>query len=174
MGRLYLPRDWMREAGLDPERWLARLLPTPRSRPSCSVCSMLRTSSIGGSTPAWPVCRWPVVRGSMPPVFLYAEIGREVARRGMDSVSRRARVPASRKAWLLMRSVTLLAPSVEPGRAGLAGQSFPGRRGGGVAALIGKAPAVAPPQYQRSVVWTAELFAQLDRGADGGFPATLG
>jgi phytoene synthase len=37
--------------------------------------------------------------------FLYAEIGREVERAGLDSVSRRAVVPAARKAQLLTRAL---------------------------------------------------------------------
>ncbi len=37
--------------------------------------------------------------------LIYADIGREIARAGFDSVSRRAVVPARRKLWLVLRSL---------------------------------------------------------------------
>ena len=42
--------------------------------------------------------------------YLYAEIGHEVARRGLDSVSQRAVVPRARKVWLLAGALINLMP----------------------------------------------------------------
>jgi phytoene synthase len=45
--------------------------------------------------------------------FLYAAIGHEVARGGLDSVSRRAVVGRSRKAWLLAHALARLSPGMQ-------------------------------------------------------------
>lgn len=176
MGRLYLPRDWMREAGLDPEQWLAQ----PCFNPAiASVVQRLLDAAdqlyrrVDAGVARLPLACRPGINAAR---FLYAEIGREVARRGMDSVSRRARVPASRKAWLLMRSITLLAPSVaSPVAPVLPANRFLVDAAAASRPLVGsRAPAVGRRSISDRVVWTAELFARLDRGAPGGVPRSLG
>jgi phytoene synthase len=100
-GRLYLPLDWMREAGLEPHAWLARPV---FNRPLATVIERLlaeadtlyaRSESGLARLPA--ACR----PGMYAARLLYAEIGREVARRGFDSVTQRAVVPWQRKARIL-------------------------------------------------------------------------
>jgi phytoene synthase len=100
-GRLYLPLSWMREAGLDPDAWLAS--PAFDARLAAVVARLLaaadglyRRADAGiGRLPY--TCR-PAMHAARR---LYSEIGRTVEARGHDSVSRRAVVPATRKATLL-------------------------------------------------------------------------
>jgi phytoene synthase len=104
-GRLYLPLEWLREAGLDPEGWMARPV---FDRPLASVIERLlreaellyARSEIGlAALPA--ACR----PGMYAARLLYAEIGREVARRRFDSVTQRAVIPWQRKARILADAI---------------------------------------------------------------------
>jgi phytoene synthase len=104
-GRLYLPMGWLREAGIDPEAWLA----SPRFSPAIGeivgrlLAEADRLYVLGesgiGELPLG--CR----AGIRAARFLYAEIGAEIARRGHDTVARRAVVPAARKLVLCLRAV---------------------------------------------------------------------
>jgi phytoene synthase len=100
-GRLYLPRAWLRDAGLEPDVWLANPVYRPeigsvtaRLLQMADMLYIRADSGIGG-LPA--NCR--------PAIFaarsLYHAIGSEVAARGFDSVSGRARVPGARKMRLI-------------------------------------------------------------------------
>jgi phytoene synthase len=94
---LYLPQDWMREAGLDPDAWLAA--PVFDARVGAVVRRLLDAADAlylrgeAGIRFLPSGCR-PAIRAA---ARLYAEIGREVARRGHDSVSGRAVVSTMRK-----------------------------------------------------------------------------
>ena len=110
MGRIYLPRQWLREAGLDAEAWLADPTPDPRvravvARLLAEAAALYRRAHSGVALlPA--NCR----RAIYAAALIYAEIGVEVERNGFDSVTTRARVSGRRKLALLARSV------VESGR----------------------------------------------------------
>ncbi|MCG6896739.1 MAG: phytoene/squalene synthase family protein, partial [Thiocapsa sp.] len=100
-GRLYLPMQWMREAGIDPEAWLAS--PVFNEDLAGVIERLLRAadglyvrSDVGIAGLPFG-CR----AGINAARYLYAEIGRQVERQGLDSVSRRAVVPGSRKVQLL-------------------------------------------------------------------------
>ena len=110
-GRLYLPLRWLREAGIDPDTWLAR----PEFCPALGECVqrllnaadvLYRRSSAG--IPRLPLACRPGIRAAR---LLYAEIGREVERLGCDSVSRRAVVPSTRKVSLLMQAAAEIMAS---------------------------------------------------------------
>jgi 15-cis-phytoene synthase len=104
-GRLYLPLSWLREAGIEPEEWLAR--PVFSERLGHVVARLLRAAEAlyrradGGIARLPAGCR-PGIRAAR---MLYAEIGREIERRGCDSVSFRAVVPRRRKLQLLSRAL---------------------------------------------------------------------
>ena len=112
MGRIYLPRQWLREAGIDPEAWLAR--PIFNASLASVVQRLLREADglyarVDAGVAELPLaCR----AGINAARFLYADIGHEVERRGLDSVTQRAVVPASRKALLLARALLHISPSV--------------------------------------------------------------
>jgi phytoene synthase len=99
--RLYLPLEWLREAGIDPDALLARPAFTPAlgaviERLLAEARTLYERSESGiGNLPI--ACR----PGMYAARLLYAEIGNEVARRGFDSISQRAVVPWQRKARIL-------------------------------------------------------------------------
>jgi phytoene synthase len=105
-GRLYLPRQWLREAGIDPDAWLAQPVFTPSLgtvvRRLLSEADRLYARSGVGIADLPLLCR-PGIRAAR---FLYAEIGQQVERHAFDAVSRRAVVPPLRKAEVLVRSLT--------------------------------------------------------------------
>ena len=104
-GRLYLPRRWLRDAGIDPDAWLA----SPRFDPVLgSVVERLlaaadelyeRADQGIGALPR--DCRSSIRAARL----VYAEIGHELRRRGLDSVGARAVVGTSRKLSLVMRAL---------------------------------------------------------------------
>ena len=124
-GRLYLPAAWMASEGLDPDAWLAR--PLPSEALGAVVKRLLDEANVlylraDHGVPLLPRgCRIAIRAARL----VYADIGRVVRAAEFDSVTRRAFVPAWRKAWLVVRalgapwsSVSLLgAPPLEATRA---------------------------------------------------------
>jgi phytoene synthase len=111
MGRLYLPQAWLREAGIDPQDWLA----APNFSPAlAAVVQRLLDAAdrlyrrVDAGVAQLPLACRPGINAAR---FLYAEIGREVERRGLDSVSQRAVVPRARKLGLLFDALTTLQPA---------------------------------------------------------------
>ena len=104
LGRLYLPRDWMREAGLDPDAWLRNPVFTPAL--GSVVQKLLRHAdelyhrAELGLAELPRDCRAAIQSARL----VYAEIGREVERAGCDSVTRRAVVSSRRKLALVARA----------------------------------------------------------------------
>lgn len=117
LGRVYLPLDRMRAAGLDPDMFLAD--PRFDQRVGGVVREVLDAAELLYERGSLGIAALPVgCRSAIRAAgHLYAEIGREVARRGFDSVSGRAVVTGSRKAMVLSRSV--LSPLRGGGCAGL-------------------------------------------------------
>ena len=103
-GRLYLPLEWMRAAGIEPNAWLARPVHSAALagviRRLLSAADELYARAELGIAALPADCR----AGIFAARWLYAEIGREVERRGCDALSQRAVVPIRRKAQLLMRA----------------------------------------------------------------------
>ncbi|MEI7443407.1 MAG: phytoene/squalene synthase family protein [Burkholderiales bacterium] len=116
-GRLYLPLRWLREAGVDPDAWLAnpvfdaRIGSVVRRLLAAADALYLRAEAGIGLLPA--SCR-PGIQAAR---VLYAEIGHEVERRGCDSVSQRAVVSRPRKAALLAQALASGALARRPGGA---------------------------------------------------------
>ena len=164
-GRIYLPLDWMREAGIEPEAFLARpvfseALGSVVKRALDTADGLYRRAESG-------IAKLPV--GCRPGIYaarlLYAEIGHEVARNGYDSVSQRAVVPAARKVALLSQA--------------LAATPFPGghckdpvlEENRFLVDAVAAAPAPAAlnpaPVHRRGieekVVWVLDLFEALEQ-----------
>lgn len=106
-GRIYLPLEWLREAGIDPDAWLAR--PVFSEALGQVVERVLALAEELYQRAEAGIARLPV--GCRPGIYaarlLYAEIGHEVARNGHDSVSQRAVVAHSRKLTLLSRALAV-------------------------------------------------------------------
>jgi phytoene synthase len=113
MGRLYLPAQWMREAGLDPDAWLAR----PQFNPALASVvrrlvdesERLYTRAECGVAALPRDCR-PGIQAAR---LVYGEIGQALCAAGLDSVSTRTVVPRSRQ--LLRVGQALAAGIVSPG-----------------------------------------------------------
>jgi 15-cis-phytoene synthase len=118
-GRLYMPLQWLREEGVEPEAWLAeprfdariarvvaRLLAEAErlyARAECGISGLPRD------------CR-PAIHAAR---LVYAEIGHALQATGCDSVSHRTVVSTGRKLALMLRSGTALW--VAPGHPTVAG-----------------------------------------------------
>ena len=103
-GRVYLPLSWLREAGMDIEAWLADPQPLPAVRKVTQ--RLLAEADRHYERAQTGIADLP--RNCRPAMMaarlVYAEIGREVERRGCDSVSSRAVVSGRRKLALLLRA----------------------------------------------------------------------
>jgi phytoene synthase len=106
MGRLYLPRRWLREAGITPQVWLdqphdcaavqsvvARLL---------DEADRLYRQAHHGIASLPPDCRAAICAASL----IYAEIGHQLRRSGFNSVDHRTVVSTARKLVLLFTAWT--------------------------------------------------------------------
>ena len=100
-GRLYLPRQWMREAGLDPDAWLKA--PTFNDALGNVIGRLLleadRLYQLGstGIANLPRDCRGAILAAAT----IYGEIGRVISDRSMNSVDERAVVGSARKLTLL-------------------------------------------------------------------------
>ncbi|MCA3440186.1 MAG: phytoene/squalene synthase family protein [Rhodobacter sp.] len=102
-GRLYLPRDWLRDEGLDPERFLANPMPDLRiarlTRRLLAEAEGLYIRAEAGIAALPLDCR----PGIFAARHIYAGIGRAVRRNGFDSITRRARTGrAAKVGWLAL------------------------------------------------------------------------
>jgi phytoene synthase len=101
LGRLYLPGQWLREAGVDAAAWIAN--PTPCDGIRSVVARLLEAAQTLYSRAQAGVALLPAScrPAILAAALIYAEIGREIERNGHDSVTRRARVSGTRKLELL-------------------------------------------------------------------------
>lgn len=114
-GRLYLPTDWMEEAGFAPDAWLESPRPTPVV--AALVKRLLREaddlyqrseSGIG----ALPLSCRP---GIFAARYIYAGIGGRLRRMGYDSISARARTGSLQKlGWVCLSGLRATAGMVTP------------------------------------------------------------
>jgi phytoene synthase len=175
MGRLYLPLAWLREAGIEPDAWLVRPVFNPAI--AAVVQRLLRAADMlyaraGAGVALLPLACRPGINAAR---YLYAQIGHEVARRGLDSVSQRARVSRARKAVWLLRAVLALWPA----RHGAPPPCLPANRF--LVEAVSRAGAAAPAprgvpwwrpdqRLAARAVWVIDLFEKLER-MERGLPA---
>ncbi len=162
-GRLYLPLCWLADAGIDADRFLAA--PAHSAALGGVVARLLRVADDHYRLASAGIARLPIGcrMGIGAAGLLYAEIGHEVARRGMDAVTGRAVVSGRRKVGVLA--------------AGLAGVVLPVRPLSGVGvpegaflmdAVVQSAPRpvnAGAPWWSIAdrMRWTIELFARLEQ-----------
>ena len=172
-GRLYLPRTWLREEGVDPDAWL--LDPRFDARIGRVVKRLLdaaddlyRRAEHGvGALPR--DCR-PAIQAAR---LVYAEIGAEVQRARLDSISRRAVVSGRRKGLLMARALAAAVLDPAPPRTRL--EPVPA-----IAYLVEACVAAPRPRllprgnfYQRTL-WVLDLLEQVEhrnRQGPGSAPA---
>jgi phytoene synthase len=105
-GRIYLPLQWMVEAGVEPDEWLqepkmSANLKTVIERVLQEAEQLYKQAQAGiAELPA--DCRAAILAASL----IYAEIGHQLRREGLDSVSHRTVVSTRRKLVLLATAWT--------------------------------------------------------------------
>ena len=106
MGRLYLPEDLFTHAGLDVQAWLQHPTCTPELRhvveQVLDEADRLYDQAMHGIASLPPDCRAAICAASL----IYAEIGHQLRRTGLDSVSHRTVVSTPRKLVLLFMAWT--------------------------------------------------------------------
>jgi 15-cis-phytoene synthase len=163
LGRLYLPRQWLREAGLDADAWL--LAPSFSPALASVVARLLKAADALYRRAELGIADLPRdCRAAIQAARLvYAEIGREVERAGCDSVSQRAVVSTQRKLALVARAAMaalVLPRAVQPSDANL--QPLPAIR---FLVDVAAAPAHEPvpghaaqAPLEGRLAWTISLF----------------
>ncbi len=121
MGRLYIPRAWFREIGMDADAWLAAPVFDSRiagftQRLLLRADALYRRGEFGLAELPWD-CR-PAIQAAR---LVYAEIGKQLERSGLNSVDRRTVVSTARKLALIARATaaavkmpTLAAVALSP------------------------------------------------------------
>jgi phytoene synthase len=173
-GHLYLPRQWLREVGIDPDEWLsaprASAALTAVIRRLVGVAEALYARADAGIARLPLRCR----PGIYAARLLYAEIGHEVLRLGQAAFSRRAVVPEWRKAALLsLATARAVAPPPPLPTESVAEARFL------VEALTaptwsvpdGAAGGIAIPWWnlEQRVVWVLLLFERLEQRKRAGY-----
>jgi phytoene synthase len=163
-GRLYLPLAWLAEAGVRPEAFLR----TPTYDPALRAvvarllaqADLLYAKATGGIAHLPPACR-PAMHAAR---VLYAAIGHRAGAAGFDPVMRRAVVPGSAKAALLLRAIAAslqaratLSPDVPRAVRHLVAAS----------ADLSLPRAPARRNFGERIVWAMEMFAMLEARQQG-------
>jgi 15-cis-phytoene synthase len=173
-GRIYLPLDWLSEAGIDADAWLAE---PELSEALAGVLARLLNAADAlyrradeGITALPRACR-PGIRAAR---LLYAEIGNELARTGFGSMSRRTVVPTGRKLELLARAVagwTVVRATEAPC---LAETEFLVRAVGATRFRQSvQSSSVRWWNFREQALWVINLFERLERRRRGGVEAEV-
>ena len=105
LGRVYLPRQWLREAGIDADALLCEPNPDERLRPIVARLLEEADALYARARPGIVLlpanCRPAILSAAL----IYQEIGREIEHNAFDSFTRRARVSAIRKLLLIARAM---------------------------------------------------------------------
>jgi phytoene synthase len=166
-GRLYLPVSWLRDAGIDPAAWLAK--PAFTAEIAAIVQRLLGAADALYGRATLGIASLPL--SCRPGIHLaralYAEIGRELERGGLDSIARRAVVSSNRKLAVAARTLAfpgrLWAPARKPASMVQLDQTL----------FLIEAVAATPPRdalrrvrakpIEDRLVWVIDLFARLER-----------
>jgi 15-cis-phytoene synthase len=157
MGRVYLPLDWLAEAGIDVEAFLARPAHTPAL--GSVIERLLRVADDLYARAAQGVALLPAAcrPGIHAARVLYGEIGQQVRRNGLDAVSRRAVVSPRRKLACLLTAAAAEVRAVAIDTP-LPATTF-------LLDMLGPPPRIALRQVESSygAVRLIDLFEQLER-----------
>ena len=107
-GRLYLPKSWLREEGLEPEQWLAA--PVFNAAIASVVKRLLDRADAYYLRADLGISQLPrdsrlAIRAAR---LIYADIGRVIRRNNYNSVDQRAYTSKARKLWLMLRALPSL------------------------------------------------------------------
>ncbi|MEE4662191.1 MAG: phytoene/squalene synthase family protein [Halieaceae bacterium] len=158
-GRIYLPLGWLREAGIDPDRWLdapahSEVLGDIIERLLQEADRLYARSEAGIAS---------LPRGCQPCVMtarlLYAEIGEEVRRRHHDAIASRAVVSPARKCRVVAGLGRLGKLPLDQ----LDAPALPETRFLLDAVAASPLPAVSGEEPAGKVEWMMDMFAELQR-----------
>jgi len=157
-GRLYLPLDWLVQAGIEPDAFVRE----PQHGPALAgVVARLLAEARRLYVRAQPgIAMLPSdCRGAIRAAHLiYAEIGAEVARAGHDSVTRRAVVSTRRKLALVLRATLPRPARARPGWApALDANAFL------LAAVAPSGDLLEGRTLDERIGWAIELFSAPER-----------
>lgn len=159
-GRLYLPLDWMAEEGLAPEEFLAAPAFTPAVARLVARLLAAADRHYARSEAGFALLPRDCRAGIGAARVIYAEIGRELERNGLDSITRRAVVPGWRKGMLLARAAGALVGQ-KPG----AGEA-PCEAASYLVDAVAEAPhpsGLIPRGWGKRLVWALEVMDRIDR-----------
>jgi phytoene synthase len=152
-GRLFLPLDWLAQAGIDP----AAFLRDPRSSPEVSglVQKLLAEAEALYARAKAGIGMLPLGArlGIGAAHRIYAAIGQKIADAGYDSVTRRARVSGREKLLLVCRAAAAIAVPSDP----LNAPALPANL------FLVNAAAVEIPSEPGSIVKLLMMFERLER-----------
>jgi phytoene synthase len=168
--RLFLPRQWLREAGVDPQAWLRD--PVFDDTIASVIDRLLHAADdlylrAQGGIGALPRDCRPAIRAAQT---VYAEIGQQVRRLALDSVNHRAVVPGSRKlvliaqstgSWLLPPRATLPEPRPLPAIQFLVDAAVAGEASDATVPASSARVAVPSRSFDEKMIWASDLFARL-------------
>ncbi|MGA0815988.1 MAG: phytoene/squalene synthase family protein [Burkholderiaceae bacterium] len=158
MGRCYLPRQWLREEGIDAERWLRH--PTHSPGMARVVARLLDHAEALYQRAEQGISALP--RSCRPAILsartIYADIGQCIRRQGFNSVDHRAMVSRSRKLYRVLQSSSsfLLAPAWRRGHRPIEAVKFL------VEAALPSMAVIAPKTVSDKAGWMIDLFLELD------------
>lgn len=153
-GRLYLPLSWLRQAGIDPDAWLASPVFTPAL--GAVVTRLVQTAEgyYARADAGIAALPWDCRPGIGAARRLYASIGHKVLQKQGNSVDTRAFVSARQKLALLGQA---LAASLMPGTAAAHAPAAPAVRH-----LVAAVAATAVRPRPGGLIRLIELFAELN------------
>ncbi len=165
-GRLYLPLAWMREEHLDPDSWLKN--PVFDARIASVIDRLIKAADVLYQRSEHGIgqlprdCR-PAIRAAR---LVYAEIGRELEKAGLDSINHRVVVSGKRKLALLARATG--AALVAPADPTVHFDALPANQFLVAAARLSAADAPTGREqtprrtFDERARWTVELFLRLE------------
>lgn len=154
-GRVYLPLDWLDEAGVAPEHVATSPAVRPLVQRLLREADVLYARSLSGIAMLPAGCR-PSIHAAR---LLYAEIGREVERNGCDSVTRRAVVPTRVKLARLASALSAcLNAAPRSGHPALPAAQFLVD-----AVALAGTPKLPPRTLDERAQWLTDLFTRIEK-----------
>jgi phytoene synthase len=154
-GRVYLPLDWLAEAGVAPDDVLSSPAVRPLVGRLLKEADTLYLHSLSGIAMLPAACR-PSIHAAR---LLYAEIGREVERNGCDSVTRRAVVSTRRKLLGLGQALAACLASAPAS----AQPALPQAQFLVDAVALAGTPRLPPRTLDERAQWLTDLFTRLEK-----------
>ncbi|EBA14088.1 15-cis-phytoene synthase [Roseobacter sp. CCS2] len=155
MGRIYLPLDWLAEAGIDPINFVREPLPSQDVRRMVKRLLAEANRLYLRSEAGIDVLPLQTRTGIWAARLIYAGIGKQLRRQGYDSISMRARTTGRQKlGWLMQASGRTATSLIMPKSAVIYAKPLPE-----VAFLVDAASRIKPEHGRSTSV--LEILAEL-------------